>query len=172
MIFIKDPHLCNSKNNKFINGVVILLLTSCSFGPEPSVPPPPPAPAKPVIISVNIKSGKNLNPDLEGRSSPLVVRIYQLENIATFNTSDFFALYENDQSLLAKDIKYRDEFEIKPDQNLDKKFELQQGSRYLAIFAAFRDLDHAQWKVFQEIQPTQIDPYKVVLDYTSLTIEK
>jgi type VI secretion system protein VasD len=144
-------------------------LSSCSSAPAPI---PPPAPAKPIILSVNLKGGKNLNPDLEGRASPLVVRIYQLENIATFNTSDFFALYENDQSLLAKDIKYRDEFEIKPEQNLDKKFELKEGGHYLAVFAAFRDLDHAQWKVFFEIQPTKIDPYLVVLDFTSLTIEK
>jgi len=165
---ISDNHFCNSKLNKPIVWLMTLLLMSCSSAPVPT----PPAPPKPIILSVNLKGGKNLNPDLEGRASPLVVRIYQLENIATFNTSDFFALYENDQSLLAKDIKYRDEFEIKPEQNQEKKFELKEGGHYLAIFAAFRDLDHAQWKVFFEVQPTTTEPYKVILDNSSLAIEK
>ena len=62
--------------------------------------------------------------------------------------------------------------EIYKKPTIEKKFELKEGGHYLAVFAAFRDLDHAQWKVFFEVQPTTNEPYKVILDNSSLAIEK
>ncbi|NOT11188.1 MAG: type VI secretion system lipoprotein TssJ [Methylococcaceae bacterium] len=170
MIFINNVHTSNLKIRILIHWLAALLLTGCGLGEEANVPSPA-VKAQPAVITVNLKGGKNLNPDLDGRPSPLVVRIYLLENIAKFNNSDFFALYENDQSLLSSDIKYRDEFEIKPDQALNKQFELKEGGYYLAIIAAFRDLDHAQWKAYHEIQPNPTRPYLVDLDFTSFSIK-
>jgi type VI secretion system protein VasD len=149
--------------------VFILLLSNCSFGQKEAPLPAPVAP-KPIIISVELNAGKNLNPDIEGRASPVVVRIYQLQDIATFNNSDFFALYENDQALIGKDIKYREELEIKPDQTLNKQFELQAGSRYLVVFAAFRDLDNAQWKAIAEFKPQENPVFKFTLDNSNLIL--
>ncbi len=150
--------------------VLLLLLTGCSFGQKEAPLPAPAVAPKPIIVSVELNAGKNLNPDIDGRASPVVVRIYQLQDIATFNNSDFFALYENDQALIGKDIKYREELEIKPDQQLNKQFELQAGSRYLVVFAAFRDLDNAQWKAIAEIKPQDSPAFKFSLDNSNLTL--
>lgn len=163
---------CKFRARALIAPVFILSITACSLGQQPPVAPPPPIAPKPILITLDLKTGKNLNPDIEGRASPVVVRIYQLENMAAFNNSDFFALYENDQSLLAKDIKYREELEIKPDQKLKKTIQLQEGGRYLAIFAAFRDLDHAQWKTFFEIKPNPDITINAILDFARVSIDK
>lgn len=162
----------NFRIGAIIAPVFILSITGCSLGQQPPAAPAPPIAPKPILITLDLKTGKNLNPDIEGRASPVVVRIYQLENMSAFNNSDFFVLYENDQSLLAKDIKYREELEIKPDQKLKKTIQLQEGGHFLAIFAAFRDLDHAQWKTFYEIKPNHDITINAVLDFARVSIGK
>lgn len=134
--------------------------------------PSPAAAAVSTSVQLNLAASNNLNPDIEGRASPLVIRIYQLENIAAFNNSDFFALYENDQALAGEDIKYREEQEIRPGQKISNKHEQQSGAHYIAILAAFRDLDHAQWKSFIEMKPGENEVFNVSLDKSSVSIAR
>ena len=99
-----------------------------------------------VFANLTVFADKNLNPAVDGRASPIVVRIYQLTQTAKFNNSDFFALYENDQTLLAKDLLSRTELEISPNKKYQNQLEIKPNIRFIAVLAAFRDLDTAQWK--------------------------
>ncbi len=111
------------------------MLSACST-PKTSIP-----------IDLNIIATENLNPDYKNRASPIVLRIYQLTHIDTFDKNDFFTLYENDKTILAQDLLYRKELEIIPGQKiLNKVFEIQRKSNFIAVLAAYRDLDKSQWK--------------------------
>lgn len=151
-----------------------LALNGCGLFQEEAPPPVVTAAPAPVPFTVELKlaAGNELNPDIEGRASPLVVRIYQLESLAAFNNSDFFALYENDQALVGKDIKYREELEIRPGQKIVNQHERQSGARYIAVLAAFRDLDHAQWKASVEMKPGQNEVFSITLDKASVSIAR
>ncbi|NOR69502.1 MAG: type VI secretion system lipoprotein TssJ [Methylomarinum sp.] len=127
--------------------------------------------SEPITLNLTISASKKLNPDIEKRASPIVIRIYQLTQIDTFNNSDFFALYENDQSILAKDLKYREEIEIKPGQSSIKTLEINSTSKYIAVLAAFRDLDRAQWKSFLEIDPLNLQSLKIELGEFKVIID-
>lgn len=118
---------------------------------------------EPITLNLAISASKKLNPDIEKRASPIVIRTYQLTQIDTFSNSDFFALYENDQNILAKDLKYREEIEIKPGQSIIKPLEINSASKYIAVLAAFRDLDKAQWKSFVEIDSLNPKPLQIEL---------
>lgn len=115
------------------------------------------------IVDLTISTSKNLNPDIEKRASPIVIKIYQLTQIDTFNNSDFFTLYEDDKSILAKDLKFRKELEIKPDQSYVIPLDIDSASKYIAVLAAFRNLDKAQWKSFLEIDPLNPQPLIIEL---------
>ncbi len=150
---------------KFIISLsTIFILSGCGIFGGTSEP-------EPVILDLTISASKNLNPDIEKRASPIVIRIYQLTQIDTFNNSDFFALYENDQSILAKDLKYREEIEIKPGQSSVKPLEINAASKYIAVLAAFRDLDRAQWKSFLEIDPLNLQSLKIELGEFKVIID-
>jgi len=123
------------------------------------------------IIELSISASEQLNPDIESRPSPIVLRIYQLTHIDTFNNSDFFALYENDQTLLAQDLKYREELEIQPKHSKIKRLEISPDSKFIAVLAAFRDLDKAQWKSFVEIDPLNLQPLKIDLGESTVIID-
>jgi len=138
-----------------------LFLSGCGiFGGTPD----------PITMELTITASEKLNPDLENRASPIVIRIYQLTHIDSFNNSDFFALYENDQSILAKDLTYREEMEIKPNLTSSKPLEINPDSKYIAVLAAFRDLDKAQWKSILEIDPFNLQPLKLNLGEFDVTL--
>ena len=159
---------------KFIMTLSAVFILSACGGGETTIPAPPP-----LTINLTITAAENLNPDLENRASPIVIRIYQLTHIDTFDNSDFFALYENDQNLLAKELKFREELEIKPNQSSIKTFDLSSGSKYIAVLAAFRDLDNAQWKSFllidplidRSIDPLNLQPLKIEVGKSTITIK-
>lgn len=125
---------------------------------------------EPIEIELAISSTKNLNPDIDDRASPIVIRVYQLTQIDTFNNSDFFALYENDKTLLVNDLTFREEFEIKPDQSITKPFQVFPSGKHIAVLAAFRDLDKAQWKAILEIDPLDPDSLKITLEEYKVSI--
>lgn len=144
----------------------IFILSGCGiFGDTPEPEP------EPITLDLMISASKKLNPDIEKRASPIVIRIYQLTQIDTFNNSDFFALYENDQTLLAKDLKYREELEIQPGQSTTKTLEISANSKYIAVLAAYRDLDKAQWKSFLEIDPLHLQPMNIEVGESAVILE-
>jgi len=124
-----------------------------------------------LATNLSISASEQLNPDIDNRASPIVLRIYQLTHIDTFNNSDFFALYENDQSLLAKDLRFREELEIKPGESSIKTLTINSDSKYIAVLAAFRDLDNAQWKSFLTIDPLNLQAFKVELGKSTIVIK-
>ncbi len=60
------------------------------------VPCSPPAPAKPPSSEparARLVASEQVNPDEAGRSSPIVVRLFQLRADGEFTTAEFFDLY-------------------------------------------------------------------------------
>jgi type VI secretion system VasD/TssJ family lipoprotein len=45
-------------------------------------------------INLKLTGSDQLNPDLNGRPSPIVVRLFELKHPVTFENADFFSLYE------------------------------------------------------------------------------
>jgi len=142
----------------------IFILSGCSIFGGTSEP-------KPITLELAISASKKLNPDIEKRASPIVIRIYLLAQIDTFNNSDFFALYENDQTLLANDLKYREELEIQPGQSMTKTLEINANRKYIAVLAAYRDLDKAQWKSFLEINPLNPQSMKIEVGESAIILK-
>jgi len=140
--------------------IIVLATSGCSImgGTEPET------------INVMLIASETLNQNIEKRSSPVVLRIYQLSQIDKFNNSDFFALYENDKSILAEDITYREEFEVKPGQSTTIPLEINLDTKFIAVLAAFRDLDKAQWKSILEIDPLEPQAIKINLDEFNVLI--
>ncbi|NOQ36481.1 MAG: type VI secretion system lipoprotein TssJ [Methylococcaceae bacterium] len=152
--------------------VLMMLLSGCGisdgfglFADDEPIPVPV------YTIDLNLSASNKLNPDLEERASPVVVRIYQLKGIDTFEGSDFFAIYENDEVLLGKDITFRKELEVKPNDEILNSNKLKEGTKYLGVFAAFRDLDEAVWQLVVEVKPEQTTSLSIELDQFKLSIK-
>jgi type VI secretion system protein VasD len=98
-------------------------------------------------LALAVVASSGLNPDADGRPSPVVVRIYQLTSTGEFLGAEFAALYPNDSATLGKTLVSKQEFSALPGQHDSVKLELASETRALGVLVAFRDIDHARWRV-------------------------
>ena len=128
---------------------------------------------KPPKIAIRINASSDLNPDLQGRPSPLVVRIYALKSNDVFMNADFFSLYEQDESILGDAIIERKELEILPGQHITiEKREYTLETRYIGVIAAYRDLDNAIWRASTETRPDETSDININLERLTLFMKK
>jgi type VI secretion system protein VasD len=119
---------------------------------RPPKPTPPPltiaaAPNASVKAPMTISTSADVNPDANGRPSPVVVRIYQLKTDAAFTAAEFFALFDDDKKALGPELISRDEFVLGPAEKRTIDVTVASETRFVGAVAAFRDIRNAQWRV-------------------------
>ncbi len=159
-------------------GVILLscvLLGACGgrAAPSASVPPPPapiinvlPPPAPPPVKSVNLVlfGSSSINPGLNERPAPVLVRIYELKAVTAFDAADYFALNDKERESLGADLLSRDDYQIKPGERLQVARKLNAGTKRLAAMVAFRDLERSVWKASVAISDPPPDEIRILID--------
>lgn len=151
----------------FLLALFNLILFGCAG--EPPVQAPPPVP--PTVVNLQIESAADVNSGDDGEAAPVMLRIYELREQSNFNSADFFALFDKEQATLGGDLARKQELLLKPGDS--KKLVLQPGDdvRALGFFAAFRQLDTAQWRANVELVPHQTQVLTVRLTTNQLTVK-
>lgn len=54
--------------------------------------------------AINLSADTNVNPDMDGRASPVVIRVFKLTDARQFQREDFLNLYENAEQRLGNDL--------------------------------------------------------------------
>ncbi|MEB0079622.1 type VI secretion system lipoprotein TssJ [Pseudomonas sp. CCI3.2] len=106
-------------------------------------------------LDLTLTASDQLNPDLNGRPSPIVVRLIELKNPVAFENADFFSLYERPKETLTPDLVTSEELELRPGESLDLKLSVDSGSRYVGVLAAYRDLPETKWRYVVQLTPTE-----------------
>lgn len=119
-------------------------------------------------LDLMLTASDRLNPDLHGRPSPIVVRLIELKNPVAFETIDFFSLYERPKESLAPDIVASEELELRPGERLDLKLNVDSGSRYVGVLAAYRDLPETKWRYVVQITPNGHTDAQLRLDQAGI----
>lgn len=101
---------------------------------------------KPVILTVTLVAADDVNPDAQGRASPVVARLYALRAPGAFEFADFFSLQDKDMSTLGADLVQREEAVLRPGEAKKFRFEFAPDTRLVGFTGAFRDLTHARWR--------------------------
>ena len=143
---------------------VIALLASVIAGCA-SAPPPPPTPTE---ITGMLQASAQINPSVSKRPSPLLVRVYELKSATAFNNADFVSLYQRDAAELGAEMVGREEFTVNPGDSRPLTKMGAPETRFVGVFAAFRDLDHAKWRGVVAIQPGQ--KQRIVISAEELSI--
>jgi type VI secretion system protein VasD len=133
-------------------------------------PPPPPPPPKPAIVVGTVQVDPSVNPDANGRPSPVVVRFYELKAIAVFRSSDFFSVFDREQQTLGTEMVAREEFRLEPGDKRTFKRTLQGDTKFLGVVAAYRDLDHSQWRAMINVIPEATQPAVIRVEANKISI--
>ncbi|MDD5461304.1 MAG: type VI secretion system lipoprotein TssJ [Methylococcales bacterium] len=155
--------------------ILIPVLSGCSSNPEKPPPEKPvaeAAPAHPANVQLNLMASDQINPDLNGRPSPVVIRIYELKSLGKFEAADFYKLSENYESYLGSELVGSEQYYLKPgDVNVIKQ-PLSADTRYVAVSAAFRDINKAVWKDKLELTDEKITDLLVFIEKLKTSIWK
>ena len=120
-------------------------LAGCASAPKPTQ-----------VTGGSIEGTAQLNPSVNKRPSPLVLRVYELKNATAFNSADFVALYERDKAELAADIVSREEIILQPGETRPVAAKtLAPEVKFIAVMGAFRDLERSQWRSVAAVLPGQ-----------------
>ena len=97
-------------------------------------------------LDLSLQGSDRLNPDLNDRPSPIVIRLLELKHPVAFENADFFSLYQRPKEPLSPDLVIQEELELRPGEQRDLKLFVQEGSRYVGVLAAYRDLPESSWR--------------------------
>lgn len=121
-------------------------------------------------LDLTLTASDEVNPDLHGRPSPVVVRLLELRHPVAFENADFFSLYARAEQTLPKDWVSSEELEMRPGDRLAFKLSVEPQSRYVGVLAAYRDLPQVQWRLVLPVTAGQRTQANLVLDQTGIRI--
>ncbi len=133
--------------------VLSLMLVSCAK--------PPPPPPKPTVLQINLAVDVNANPDSRGRASPVVARMLELKSLATFQSTDFFSLFDHEKDALGSELVAKEEFLLQPGENQQFTRELQPDTRFVAVLAAYRDIERSRWRASIPVTLNETTPVTI-----------
>lgn len=119
-------------------------------------------------LDLTLAASEEVNPDLHGRPSPVVVQLFELKHPVAFEHADFFTLYGHAEQALPKDWVSSEELELRPGEQVALKLRSEPQSRYVGIIAAYRDLPHVQWRWVLALAPQQLTRAHLVLDQSGI----
>lgn len=138
--------------------LALVLLAGCAGPPKPT----------PTEISGVVQASANINPSVSQRPSPLLVRVYELKSASAFNAADFVSLYQRDQAELGAEMVSREEFTLNPGDSRPWVKTAAAETRFVGVFAAYRDLDRSKWRSVVAVAPGQ--KQRIVISAEELSI--
>jgi type VI secretion system protein VasD len=150
----------------FISIVIIIMVSACGLFKKKQPPPP----LEPTRVVIEFEAAGDINPDPNERTSPVVLRIYQLKSYSAFKRADFLSLHDNDEEVLGKDLLNKKEIILKPNEKRTVFFsEIPDETRTLGVFAVFRNYEEAKWNVATGVQPNKTNVINIYVSGNSLT---
>ncbi|MBU1308101.1 type VI secretion system lipoprotein TssJ [Rheinheimera muenzenbergensis] len=126
----------------------------------------------PPSTKLHFRVAADINPDFDNRPSPVIIRVYELASKTVFENQDFFALYDNPESILRTDLLKKDELVFEPGQRNEYKMSLQPATKAVAVVAAYRDIEGARWRAVVDVKPTGYDDFYVYVDKLAVYIRE
>lgn len=124
----------------------------------------------PTLATLNLYTAHDVNPDADGRASPVVVRIFKLTDDRRFKRADFLSLYEGadgrlgDNLLAVVTLK-----ELAPGEVRQEVIRLPDETRAIGIMAEFSQYQSAQPLLALSITPHANNTYEVGLSKAAVT---
>ncbi len=112
------------------------------------------SPKEDVLLDLTFIAAKDINPNSNGRPSPLAVRTFHLAATDAFEEADYFALQTDAKKTLGDTLlPGGDKFVIRPGGREIIRRKLPPGVTALGIIAGYRDISHATWQTVHMIPP-------------------
>lgn len=123
---------------------------------NPAAAPVAAAPKRNLLLLLHAQ--RSLNTDARNASASLALRIYVLRDPGAFLEASFDSLYDDDEATLGPNMLQRESLHLRPGEARELALELSGEARTLAVFGAFRELEHSQWRAILPLPAGALAP--------------
>lgn len=103
------------------------------------------------MVNTSMRSERELNRNAAGTSLPVVVRVYQLSDDTAFKNAAFRDLWKRDTEILGSSLLSSKEVVMQPDFKDSVSFPLNEGTKFVAGVAIFRNPDSSKWSFVEPV---------------------
>jgi len=122
-------------------------------------------------VELELKVSSTVNPDSDGRTSPVVLNLLYLKDNRQFEQEDFIALLESPEDRLGKDLIEKIRLkEFIPSEVREITYVLPEGVNYVGVIAEFIQYQDAQGKLILPIEGHSSNEFRVSVDKDSISI--
>lgn len=122
--------------------LVPALVSACS-----GTPPPPET-----VVDLTLIATPDLNPDAQGRPSPVHVRIFELTSEDPFRVTTYYDLRDEAEDTLGPTAISMRETVVNPGTSVQRTFEVEDTARVIALAADYQDIETAIWRAYIPIR--------------------
>ncbi|WP_282176035.1 type VI secretion system lipoprotein TssJ [Vibrio nereis] len=124
----------------------------------------------PAYAKLDFVVSEEVNPDLSGRPSPVVIKVYELSSRTLFENHQFFELYDNPKNVLGPDLINIEEFEFYPGTTHSYDVSMEPGVSYVGVLVAYRDLSNARWREIIEVDNSGYESYEADIGRLAISV--
>jgi type VI secretion system protein VasD len=122
--------------------VLVAMLAGCAHAPPPAPPPPP----QPLDVEVRVIAAPDVNPNRNGRASPVFLRVFELRDPSKFLNAEFDDVTLHADTTLAGTVIGREERMVEPASTVVLSLKIDPGTRLLGVVAEYSDLANSRWR--------------------------
>lgn len=125
------------------------------------------------IAHLDFVAREALNTNDNGITLSTIIRIYQLNNADSFNSSDYTTLFTGDRETLKSTLIAQKDIRIRPGESIAIDMPMEDGTEFIAIAVMFNhpDLITNNWRVVIPKKHLLVDtPHRLVLSEQSVIL--
>jgi len=151
-----------TKNPILLMIVSILMVTTIVFLSGCGAAP------KREVVGLQISATADVNPDLQGRPSPIILHVLELSSEEQFNRLDYVSLTQSSGAALGPDLLGKTRLVLSPGGNSPLPLELNPQTTFIGLVAGYRDLDNATWRTSIPISQGDTKGINITLEHHSI----
>lgn len=109
-------------------------------------------------LHLSIQAERSLNTDRQQGSASLALRVYVLRDGQAIQLASFDSLYDNDEAALGGALLRREVLHLRPGESREMVLALGGEARFVAVVAAYRELERSQWRSVLALPAAQTVP--------------
>jgi len=136
--------------------VMIGLLTACAGAPKKE------------DLGVQVSATADVNPDMQGRPSPIILHVMELNSTEQFNRLDYMGLTQSSGAGLGAELLNKNQMVLQPGESKDLPLELNPATTVIGLVAGYRDIDNAAWRKTIPITQGKTKAISITLEQTQI----
>ena len=119
-------------------------------------------------LGMQVTATADVNPDMQGRPSPVILHIMELNSTEQFNRLDYMGLTQPSGSALGSELLSKNRLVLQPGESKELPMELNPMTTAIGLVAGYRDIDNATWRKVVPITQGDTKGISITLEQTQI----